>query len=102
MAIFRERLPMPPTLSGESARLPEELQSLSNWCRQLWVSYNGQAHVSWFSGLSPNLSQLSGFQGDVAINVASASTNTIMWVLAGVGSTSTTSGWRAVQTVPLS
>ena len=100
MAQFRERIPMPPSLSGDTTRLTEELQSLSNWCRQLWIDYNHQPRISWFSGVSPNLSTLTGLQGDVAVNVASASTNTVLWVLAGIGSASTTSGWRAVQTVP--
>ena len=102
MTILRSRIPYPPTLSNDSSRLEDDLQALSNWFRQLWTDYTVQPRVSWFSGVSPNLSQITGFQGDLAINVASASTNTVLWVLAGVGSASTTSSWRAVQTIALS
>lgn len=91
---------MPPTLSGRSDLLTAELQSLSEWARQLWVAFNALPTMSLFSGVSPNLSHITGVQGDLVINVANASSNTVVWVMAGVGSASSTSGWRAVSTVP--
>lgn len=99
MGYFRGKLRAPPSLSGATASLTQELQSLSEWNRELWQALNALPSISCFSGTHPNLSKITGIQGDVLVNVGSASTNTVLWVLAGAGSASTTSSWRAVATI---
>lgn len=94
------KLRTPPSLSGDSRFYAQEMQALSEWNRQLWDVLQNLPTISKFSGVHPNLSRITGVQGDVVVNVTSGSTNTILWVLAGA-SGSTTSSWRAVVTIPV-
>lgn len=93
---FRDRIPMPPALSGRSDIVQIEMQNLSNWLRDLWNAFNAEPRMSFFSGTSPNLSRITGTPGDILVNIASNSTNTLTWQM--TGSTSSTSGWRPFNT----
>lgn len=73
---------------------------MSDWLRQLWVAINALPTMSRYSGTNPNQSGITGVQGAILVNAANASSNTVVWIMTGTGSASSTSGWRAIQTVP--
>ena len=84
------RLPAPPSaVTGE----------LGNWLRNLWGAVNALPRVSYFSGVSPNTSAITGMPGDLAINLGSASTDTRVWIMGGSMTTMKTSGWVALRTL---
>ncbi len=86
---YRNRLRPPPSnLSGD----------LGIWLTELARAVNSIPQVSYFSAPTPN-SLVTGMTGDLAINLASGSTDTRVWVLGG-GSLSqlTTRGWVTLRT----
>lgn len=86
---FRNRVPAPPSaLTGD----------LGIWARQVTTALNSMPWMSYFSGTNPN-SNVSGFAGDFAVNVGSASTDSRIWVLGGNSlSVTTNQGWVVLRT----
>ena len=86
---FRSRVPAPPSsLTGD----------LGTWARQVYMAINSMPFVSYFSGTNPN-SNTSGFAGDLAVNVGSASTDSRIWVMGGNSLSVTTNlGWVVLRT----
>ena len=80
---FQRRITMPPATGN---------QALDEWLRNFAISHNNEPRVSWFSGTTPN-SSLTGTAGDLAINLASGSTVSRIWVMGGSPSYVTTQGW---------
>lgn len=78
---------------------PTGNQALDLWLRNFAISHNNQPRVSWFSGTTPN-SVLTGTVGDLAINLASGSTVTRAWIMAGAPSYVTNKGWVTLATGP--
>ena len=87
---FQPRLPSPP---------PTGNQAVDQWLRNLWSIVNGMPRLSWFSGTTPN-SAITGSPGDLAINLASGSTVSRLWLMGGTPSYVTTLGWRMVAIGP--
>ena len=81
---FPARVPPPPP-TGNAA--------VDRWLIQLAESHNAQPRSSWFSGMTPN-SLVTGYVGDLAINLASGSTMSRVWIMGGSPSAATTQGWR--------
>lgn len=73
---------------------PSGNPALDQWLREVMQALNALPRLSWFSGVSPNTSAITGTAGDIVINLASASTQTRCWVMGGAVSYSTTTGWR--------
>ena len=78
---------VPSSITGELGSL------LNSW----WQVLNNEPHISRFSGVDPNTSKVSGFPGDLTINVGSASTWTRVWVMSGSASSIATTGWKMVR-----
>lgn len=95
------KLRAPPSLSGDTRFYAQEMQSLSEWNRQLWDALQGLPTLSKFSGIHPNLSRITGVQGDMLVNVTSRNTNGLAWIMSATGSASTTSGWQAFLYAPI-
>ena len=88
---FQSRIPPPP---------PTGNPSVDQWLRNLWSVVNGLPRLSWFSGTTPN-SLHTGTPGDLAINLASGSTTTRLWIMGGAPtSTITKLGWVTLATGP--
>ncbi len=69
----RQRIRQPPSsVTGE----------LGVWLWDLAEVVNNTPSLSYFSGTTPN-STLTGWTGDIGVNVGSASTNTRLWQHAG-------------------
>jgi len=72
------------------------------WLRQLWQAVDGMPQMSYFTGSTPN-STVTGMPGDVAIslggNVASASTQSRMWMKAGVPGQASKTDWVQLRTL---
>lgn len=83
---------LPPPPSGLTGVIAEYLGQM---CRVI----NQVPNVSYFSGTTPN-SVLTGVAGDLAVNVASASTDTRVWVKGGSVTQPNTSGWVTLRTGP--
>ena len=83
---FQPRIHNPP---------PTGNQAVDHWLRDLAAIVNSQPRVSWFSGTTPN-SAITGVAGDLAINLASGSTVSRLWLMGGSPSYVTTLGWRIV------
>lgn len=65
---------------------------LGRYLAEIAQAINNRPVMSYFSGTSPN-SVVTGYPGDIAINLASASTNTRVWSMGGAMSTATNQGW---------
>lgn len=88
---FQRRVNLPP---------PTGNQALDQWLQSIHAVLNGMPRMSWFSGVTPN-STHTGTPGDLAINMASGSTVTRVWVMGGAPtSTVTTLGWVTLATGP--
>lgn len=86
----RDRLPQPPSsLSGP----------LGDYLLKIWEVVNATPRLSYFTGTSPN-SQVTGFVGDLGVNINSTSTDTRLWILGGSGTTVRQTGWVTVRTGP--
>ena len=72
---------------------------LGQWLQDLWRYVISQPQLSVFSGDSPN-SIISGFPGDLAINVGSASTDSRAWIKGGATRTASTTGWVTLRIAP--
>ena len=68
---------------------------LGGYLAEIARAINDRPVLSYFSGTTPN-SVVSGYAGDITINVGSASTNTRIWLLGGTPSTITNQGWVRV------
>jgi hypothetical protein len=90
MAGFIRRVRQPP---------PTGNHDFDVWIRDFAVQWNSHPRMSWFSGTTPN-SNLTGSPGDIAINLASGSTLTRMWMMTGDASLVTTLGWRTISLGP--
>lgn len=66
---------------------------LGDYLRILWRTVDGMPTFSYFSGVSPNQSGVSGFPGDVTINLTSQNTNARLWIMAGGQRVKSTSNW---------
>lgn len=86
-----EKLRLPPSsITGE----------MGQWCMELWRVINRTPTMSYFSATTPN-SAVTGFSGDLAMNVASGSTDTRLWIMGGNSlSASTNKGWVTLHTGP--
>ena len=80
---FQSRLNAPP---------PTGMQALDQWLREVWLTVNNMPRVSWFSGTTPN-STITGTVGDLAVNLASGSTVSRLWLMGGAPSYVTNKGW---------
>lgn len=87
---FRRRVSDPPSsITGIMARYLGEIAT----------ALNNIPVISYFSGTTPN-STVSGYAGDIAINLTSTSTNSRVWVLGGSPSAVTNQGWVRMSVVP--
>lgn len=86
---YRRRIEAPPsTVTGELYRYLDALA----------FAVNSIPQVSYFSGATPN-SLVTGLTGDLAVNLASGSTDTRVWLLGGNSlSQLTTKGWVTLRT----
>ena len=74
--------------------------ALDQWLNQVAQTINGTPRLSWFSGTTPNSSH-TGTPGDLAINLASGSSTTRLWLMGGnPTSLSSTKGWVTVMVGP--
>lgn len=87
---FQPRIQMPP---------PTGNQQFDEWARNFAISHNNQPRMSWFSGTTPN-SVVTGTVGDLAVNLASGSTVTRIWIMGGAPSYVTNKGWVTIATGP--
>ncbi len=86
----RDRLPPPPSnVTGP----------LQDWMTAVVRAINNMPTMSYFSGTTPN-STVTGFAGDIAINIGSASTTTRVWVNAASTATAGRTGWVTLATGP--
>ena len=75
---------------------------LGSYLRELWgyVTSQPQISVQSFGATSTPNSIVSGFPGDLCVNIGSASTNSRLWVLGGASrSAITNQGWQLVRVV---
>ena len=72
---------------------------LGEWLVQVWQVINATPRLSYFTGTSPN-SSVTGFVGDFAVNINSASTDTRAWIRGGSGDTLGQLGWVTLRTGP--
>lgn len=80
-------LPQPPSsLTGP----------LGEYLQVLWRAFNKIPNVSAFSGTTPN-STVSGYPGDIAVNIGSASTTSRVWIKGGDARQPSTTGWAAMR-----
>ena len=77
------------------------MQSLSDWNRKVWQAWQGLPASSYFSGIHPNLSGITGIQGDILVNATSHNTGSVVWIMTSTGPNSSRTGWQAVMTQPL-
>jgi hypothetical protein len=87
------RFPAPP--SGLS-------EPLSGYLRQIWsfIESQPQTSINSFSATATPNSLVSGFPGDMVVNIGSASTNSRLWILGGAArSAITNKGWQLVRVV---
>ncbi len=89
---FQRRIEQPPP-TGNAA--------LDGWLQRAARVLNDMPRVSWFSGTHPNVSKITGTAGDMVVNLASASTNSRLWIMGGVVSNSTTTGWMLLSVTPV-
>lgn len=88
MTLFRSRVDPPPSqLSG----------AILMWCRQVTDAINAMPTVSFFSGLDPGSSGVSGMPGHIAINFGSASTDSRLFIHGGAANSYTTTEWKVVR-----
>lgn len=81
------KLPLPPSsLTGP----------IAEYLTVIWVALNAMPNFSGFSGTTPN-SVVTGFPGDFAFNVGSASTNSRIWVMGGSTRVPANTGWNIVR-----
>lgn len=86
MPIFRRKIADPPsTITGP----------LRVYLQQMADQFNNSPTFSYFSGLSPIASAVTGVAGDLAFNLGSASTQTRLWENTGL--TPNTTNWVAVR-----
>lgn len=79
---------------------PTGNQALDQWLYKVAQTINGFPRMSWFSGTTPN-SIHTGTPGDLAINLASGSTTTRVWIMGGIPtSLSTNKGWVTLMIGP--
>ena len=90
MGRYQDKIRMPPSdVTGE----------LGRWLQELWGVVNSMPRMSWFSGVSPNTSGLTGVAGDLAVNIGSASTDSRVWVKSGSPSVPSTANWVVLRTL---
>ncbi len=73
---------------------------LGDYLQELWryVSSQPQISIQSFGATSTPNSLVSGFPGDMCVNIGSASTNSRLWLLGGtVRSAITNKGWNIVR-----
>lgn len=87
---IRDRLPPPPS----SVTGP-----LYDWMASVVRTINNMPTLSYFSGQTPN-SAVTGFAGDLAINIGSASTVTRAWINTASTATAGQTGWVTLATGP--
>jgi hypothetical protein len=87
---FQPKIHNPPTTGN---------QAVDHWLRDLAIVVNNLPRLSWFSGTTPN-SVVTGTAGDIAVNLASGSTTTRLWVMGGAPSFVTNKGWITLATGP--
>jgi len=88
MALFADRIPpVPSELSG----------AVRSWADALTQAVNGLPPMSGFSGTDPGSAGLKGQPGWLAINFASASTDSRVWVHGGAGNSYDTTGWKVLR-----
>lgn len=72
--------------------------AFDQWALTISQWINSHPHMSWFSGTTPN-STLTGTPGQIAVNLASGSTVSRLWVMGGdPTSIATNLGWRFLST----
>lgn len=79
--------PVPVSIQGE----------LASYLRNVVRILNAEAYISRFSGTDPNLSNLTGIPGNLAVNIGSASTWTRMWQMSGSIQSISTTGWKMMR-----
>lgn len=87
------RFPAPPSNISEP---------LAGWLRNVWRYIESQPQLSYtsFSATATPNSLVSGFPGDLCVNIGSASTATRLWILGGTSrSAITNQGWQIVRIV---
>lgn len=76
---------------------PSEITGVvGDYLRDLWRYIESQPQISTFSGTSPN-SLVSGYPGDMTINLGSASTDTRAWLKGGGTRTWSNTGWVVIR-----
>ncbi len=89
MPTYRPRIDNPPSaITGP----------LAIYLGNIAAAVNAIPHMSYFSATTPN-SRVTGQSGHLAINLASGSTDSRVWVMGGdTGSGQTTLGWVPLRT----
>ena len=71
---------------------------LGTWLFELWRVVIAAPTLSHVSVVHPNVSRITGHAGDLLVNLGSGSTVSRLWIMGGDPSTSTTTGWRLIDT----
>lgn len=88
MALLADRIPpVPSSLTG----------AVRDWADALTQAVNRLPPISGFSGLDPGTAGLKGQPGWLAVNFASASTDSRLWVHGGAANSYTTTEWKVVR-----
>jgi hypothetical protein len=77
-------------------------EPLAGWLRNVWSYIESQPQFSYtsFGATDTPNSRVSGFPGDMCVNIGSASTATRLWILGGTSrSAITNQGWQIVRIV---
>lgn len=88
MAILADRIPPVPSQMTGPVR---------DWADAVTRALNLFPPISGFSGTDPGTAQLKGQPGWLAVNFASASTDSRLWVHGGAANSYTTTEWKVVR-----
>lgn len=88
MTIFASRVPpVPSNFTGP----------IREWAEAVTRAVNAFPTISTFSGLDPSTVGLLGQPGHLAVNFASASTDSRLFVHGGAGNSNNSTGWKVVR-----
>lgn len=88
MAFFADRVPpVPSQLTG----------AVRQWADALTQAVNRLPPISGFSGTDPGTAGIKGMPGALAVNFASASTDSRLFVHGGAANSYTTTEWKVVR-----
>ena len=86
MTDFRRVPPPPSNISG----------IVGDYLHALARAINDMPQFSAFSGVSPNQSIVTGYPGDLVVNLTSQNTNARLWIMAGGARVPSSSNWSVI------